>query len=985
MSNLLRLSACLTILLSFNAFAVDTDGDGFSDADEAILGTDPNDPTSPLENKLTASDAASEDQFGYSVSIDGDTAVIGARLDNDNGSASGSAYVYVRSNGVWSEQAKLTASDGASGDEFGYRVSIDGDTAVIGALHDNNGSGSAGSAYVFVRDNGVWSEQAKLTASDGAENDRFGYSVAIDGDTAVIGAISDQDNGHNSGSAYVYVRSNGVWSEQAKLTASDGASSDDFGLSASIDGDTAVIGAYGDDDNGSNSGSAYVYVRSNGVWSEQAKLTASDGASSDEFGRSVSIDGDTALIGANADDDNGSNSGSAYVYVRSNGVWSEQQKLTASDGASGDYFGISVSIAGDTAVIGARLDDDNGSNSGSAYVFRYNEALTAVQLAAAEDAVVAAQDFLDDAQDAVDTASANVAFLQEAAMVAEINVVDAQNFLADAVAITLQAQADVQAAQLTAQDAATIVVDAQNILTAAEADLATAEALRDVAAVVIQNALDAYILSSEALLLDPANPVLIQAKTDAANLVGSTNLALSSAQDDVDAAELTIDYAIQTVSSAQAAKAAAIINLQDATTVVVYGQYDVISAEDELAITQDYLATAEADVANAQGAEAAATTVAQNAAAAVVVAQAVVAAGDSGWTQQAKLTASDGAATDYFGISVSIDGDTAVIGAYLDDDNDYNSGSAYIFPLTPPSPPHQDTSAVITGSLDGNTTQGGFTFGSLQATDVDGLTDGTYFTVSNTPLYGQAQINPSTGLWTYLAGAIYVGADPFTVTVTDDLGGTTEQVVSITITAPDSDGDGTYDFQDNCPSVFNADQANLDNDAFGDACDSDIDGDGTDNAFDAFPNDSTESADSDADNVGDNADNCVNDANADQANLDGDALGDACDPDMDGDGIANYTEIRFGGDETDNTDAAVSLANVETFSETAPADSDLDGVPDDVEAMLGEDNTSSTFQDLLDTLSTIATAKNVPAMGGIGLLALGLSMLGLGAVRLRRK
>ena len=209
--------------------------------------------------------------------------------------------------------------------------------------------------------------------------------------------------------------------------------------------------------------------------------------------------------------------------------------------------------------------------------------------------------------------------------------------------------------------------------------------------------------------------------------------------------------------------------------------------------------------------------------------------------------------------------------------------------------------------MDGNTTQGGFTFGSLQATDVDGLTDGTYFTVSNAPLYGQAQINPSTGLWTYLAGAIYVGADPFTVTVTDDLGGTTEQVVSITITAPDSDGDGTYDFQDNCPSVFNADQANLDNDAFGDACDSDIDGDGTDNAFDAFPNDSTESADSDADNVGDNTDNCVNDANADQANLDGDTLGDACDSDMDGDGIANVVEIRFGGDETDNTDAAVSL------------------------------------------------------------------------------
>jgi len=295
-----------------------------------------------------------------------------------------------------------------------------------------------------------------------------------------------------------------------------------------------------------------------------------------------------------------------------------------------------------------------------------------------------------------------------------------------------------------------------------------------------------------------------------------------------------------------------------------------------------------------------------------------------------------------------------------------------------------DTAASVTGATSTSVDLGGLGFGTLIATDIDGLTDGSYFTISTPPVNGQALINAATGNWIYTANNSFIGVDPFTVTVTDDLGGTTEQVVSITITAPDSDGDGTYDFQDNCPSVFNADQANLDGDAFGDACDADIDGDGTDNAFDAFPNDPTESADSDADNVGDNSDNCVNDANADQANLDGDELGDTCDPDMDGDGYANVFEVRFGGDETDNSDAAVSLANAVTFSETAPADSDLDGVPDDVEAMLGEDNTSSTFQDLLDTLSTIATAKNVPAMGGIGLLALGLSMLGLGAVRLRK-
>ena len=198
----------------------------------------------------------------------------------------------------------------------------------------------------------MWSEQQKLTASDGASSDFFGSSVSISGDTAVIGASP-------SDSAYVYVRSNGVWSEQQKLTASDGEGNDEFGYSVSISGDTAVIGAWRSD-------SAYVYVRSNGVWTEQQKLTTSDPV--EYFGESVSISGDAAVIGASGDDVNGSDSGSAYVYVRSNGVWTEQQKLTAGDGAANDLFGESVSISGNIAVIGAYQDDDNGSNSGSAYV-----------------------------------------------------------------------------------------------------------------------------------------------------------------------------------------------------------------------------------------------------------------------------------------------------------------------------------------------------------------------------------------------------------------------------------------------------------------------------------------------------------------------------------------------------------------------------------------------------------------------------------------
>ncbi|MBK8430871.1 MAG: FG-GAP repeat protein [Chloroflexi bacterium] len=320
--------------------------------------------------KLTASDAAANDNFGVSVAVSGDTAVIGAYWDNnDGGIDSGSAYVFTRSGGVWSEQAKLTASDPAMNDFFGIAVAVSGDTAVIGAYLDDDGGSDSGSAYVFTRTGGVWSQQAKLTASDAAAGDSFGWSVAISGDTAVIGAAMDNDGGENSGSAYVFTRTEGVWSQQAKLTASDAAALDQFGIAVAVSGDTAVIGADGNDDGGSNSGSAYVFTRMGVVWSQQAKLTANDPAMDDWFGSSVAVSGDTAVIGAYGDDDGGSDSGSAYVFTRTGGVWSQQAKLTASDPAAGDWFGRSVAVSGDTAVIGARGDDDGGDASGSAYVF----------------------------------------------------------------------------------------------------------------------------------------------------------------------------------------------------------------------------------------------------------------------------------------------------------------------------------------------------------------------------------------------------------------------------------------------------------------------------------------------------------------------------------------------------------------------------------------------------------------------------------------
>jgi len=206
-------------------------------------------------------------------------------------------------------------------------------------------------------------QEAKLTASDAAAGDQFGINVAIDGETAVVGANTDDTAaGTAAGSAYVFVRSGVSWSQQAKLTASDAAGGDDFGVSVAISGNTIVVGADLNDD----AGSAYVFVRSGTSWSQQAKLTAGDAASADQFGFNVGISGETVVVGAVSDD---TITGSAYVFVRSGTSWSQQAKLTASDAAATDNFGISVGISGDTVVSGALFDDDGGTDSGSAYVF----------------------------------------------------------------------------------------------------------------------------------------------------------------------------------------------------------------------------------------------------------------------------------------------------------------------------------------------------------------------------------------------------------------------------------------------------------------------------------------------------------------------------------------------------------------------------------------------------------------------------------------
>ena len=347
-------------------------------------------------NKLIDDNVLQDDNFGYSVAVDGDTAVIGVYQDHlpgaggDSFENAGSAYVFVRqaNSGGWRQVAHLTASDPAPHDEFGYSVDVDGDTIVVGAHladhdpGDGTNAADAGAAYVFVKPGTGWAdgnETAMLTAYSRVARDEFGISVAVDGDTILVGAHQDDHNGTDAGAAYLFTRPYTGWAdsnETTKLIPADGAAGDEFGISVAVDGDTAVIGANkddididGDDTDETDVGSAYVFTKVSGVWSQRAKLTAFDGAEDDEFGISVAVDDDTIVVGARQDI---TRNGAAYVFVKPDSGWAngtETAKLTASDGAASDEFGISVAVDGDTIVVGANKDDDNGDDSGSAYVF----------------------------------------------------------------------------------------------------------------------------------------------------------------------------------------------------------------------------------------------------------------------------------------------------------------------------------------------------------------------------------------------------------------------------------------------------------------------------------------------------------------------------------------------------------------------------------------------------------------------------------------
>jgi len=325
--------------------------------------------------KLSASDRFTGDWFGSSraVAISGDRIAVGAVFNDDAGTSSGAAYVFVRTAGVWTEEAKLLAADAAIDDRFGVSVGISGDTVVVGAEMEDDADTNAGAAYVFVRSGSTWTQQAKLVGTGLDNGAMFGHAVAISGNTIAVTAPLYNAVLANEGAIFIFVRSGTTWSQQAVLSGADLDGGERLGMSVALDGDTVIGGSTFDNPFGPFSGSAYVFVRGGVSWAQQGKLIPSDGATMDIFGEAVALHGNRALVGAPQDDDAGSSSGSAYVFTRSGTVWSQQAKLTASDAASGDGFGLAVGIRDNLALIGAYVDDipfPGGINAGSAYLFQ---------------------------------------------------------------------------------------------------------------------------------------------------------------------------------------------------------------------------------------------------------------------------------------------------------------------------------------------------------------------------------------------------------------------------------------------------------------------------------------------------------------------------------------------------------------------------------------------------------------------------------------
>ncbi len=616
---------------------------------------------------LLPSDGSSSSDFGNAVAISGNTAVVGASAEAGQ---TGAAYVFVLSNGTWIQQAKLTASDAVSGYIFGNSIAVDGDTAVIGAVGANTFHGAA---YVFVRSGSTWSQQAKLTASDGAIGDGLGDSVAVSGNIVVAGA-SEVASGQ--GAAYVFTASGSTWTQQAKLTASDGVSGDQFGLSVSLSGTTAVAGAPG---RSGRQGAAYVFVSSGTSWTQQGKLTATDGASGDRLGASVSVSGDIVLAGApvknclfSCGTAQAGGFGLAYVFARSGSSWIQQAELSSSDG--GGAFGGSVAVSGNTAVVG---EIANVQLVGAAFVFVRSGSTWTPQTT-----LIASDHSIGEEFGTAVAVSGNLAV---------IGVPQKNNGQGVFYVFSQSGSAWTQQAEMTASDATgadnfgnAIAVSGETALIASP----TKDSLRGAVYVFVRSITDgtwsqqakltlpgaasgtafgeAISLSGDTAVIGASGAAYVYVRsgttwTQQAKLIGSDTVP-----SDIFGFAVAVDgdTAVVTAFQADSARGAAYVFVRNGAN---WTQQAKLTASD--AAVNDLVGRA----VSLNGDTVLLGTSFQNkfqGGAYVFVRSGAT------WTQQAKLTASDAASGDNFGFSLSVSGDTAIVGAY---NKSGAEGAAYVF------------------------------------------------------------------------------------------------------------------------------------------------------------------------------------------------------------------------------------------------------------------------------------------------------------------
>ncbi|MBK8271015.1 MAG: FG-GAP repeat protein [Planctomycetes bacterium] len=324
-----------------------------------------------LVNRIIATGLTSQDRFGGSFAISGDTMIVGADGDaiGSGNFYNGSAYIFERQNGNWIQRMRISASDTQSGDAFGISVAIDGDFAVVGAELEDQGGLNAGAAYIFKRMGTTWQQTQKLIAPDASSSDRFGSNVAIQGDTVFIGAPIASDSLGSEGAVYHFRRVGTDWLFDSKITASDINSCRFFGTSMSISGDSIAIGAPFSDAAVPLSGAVYIFTRISDVWLQTAKLESAEAAAIDYFGQSVALHGNLVVAGTPNKDDRGADSGAAIIFEEVNGTWTQIATLYANDEAPFDNFGRSIDILGNIVVVGSHYHDDVAYDSGAAYVF----------------------------------------------------------------------------------------------------------------------------------------------------------------------------------------------------------------------------------------------------------------------------------------------------------------------------------------------------------------------------------------------------------------------------------------------------------------------------------------------------------------------------------------------------------------------------------------------------------------------------------------